>query len=89
MDKREIIIQNNNINNSIQKNIESIKTLIEESDDIKRIIEHLSKQEFNKEIAQDLGKTLDRINHSIRDLLDQTNILFDSYKSLIKFIFNK
>ncbi len=89
MDRREIIEQNKNINNSIQKNIDSIKTLIEESDDIKKIIEHLSKQEFNKDIAKDLEKTLQKINHSIKDLLDQTNILFDSYKSLIKFIFKK
>ena len=89
MDRREIIEQNKNINNSIQKNIDSIKTLIEESDDIKWIIEHLSKQEFNKDISKDLEKTLHKINHSIKDLLDQTNMLFDSYKSLIKFIFKK
>ncbi|MEI8253449.1 MAG: hypothetical protein WCG25_07025 [bacterium] len=87
MDKREIILQNNNIRSSIQKNIDTIKNLIEESDDIKRIIEQLKKQEFNKFIAQDLEKTLQNINGSIQKLLDQTNILFDSYKRLIQFTF--
>jgi glycerol-3-phosphate responsive antiterminator len=87
MDKREIILQNNNIRSSIQKNIDTIKNLIEESDDIKRIIEQLKKQEFNKFIAQDLEKTLQNINSSIQKLLDQTNILFDSYKRLIQFTF--
>ncbi|MFZ2151462.1 MAG: hypothetical protein WAZ12_00720 [Candidatus Absconditicoccaceae bacterium] len=89
MDKREIILQNDNIRNSIQKNIGTIKKLIEESDDIKRIIEQLNKQEFNKLLAQDLEKILQNINLSIKDLLDQTNLLFDSYKKLIQFTFKK
>lgn len=87
MDKREIILQNNNIKSSIQKNIETIKSLIEESDDIKRIVEQLKKQEFNKLVAQDLERILDTINRSIKNLLDQTNVLFDSYKKLIQFTF--
>ena len=87
MDKREIILQNNNIKSSIQKNIDTIKNLIEESDDIKRIIEQLKKQEFNKFVAQDLEKTSENINSSIQKLLDQTNVLFDSYKRLIQFTF--
>jgi len=87
MDKREIVLQNNNIKSSIQKNIETIKSLIEESDDIKKIVEQLKKQEFNKLVAQDLEKTLQNINRSIKVLLDQTNVLFDSYKKLIQFTF--
>ena len=87
MDKREIILQNNNIKSSIQKNIDTIKNLIEEYDDIKRIIEQLKKQEFNKFVAQDLEKTSENINSSIQKLLDQTNVLFDSYKRLIQFTF--
>ena len=89
MDKREIVLQNDNIRNSIQRNIETIKKLIEESDDIKRIIEQLKKQEFNKVAWQDLEKILQNINRSIKDLLDQTNLLFDSYKKLIQFTFKK
>ena len=89
MDKREIVLQNNNIKSSIQKNIETIKSLIEESDDMKRIIEQLKKQEFNKFVAQDLEKTLQNINRSIKSLLDQTNLLFDSYKRLIQFTFKQ
>lgn len=89
MDKREIVSQNDNIRNSIQKNIGTIKKLIEESDDIKRIIEQLKKQEFNKLVAQDLEKILQNINLSIKDLLDQTNLLFDSYKKLIQFTFKR
>ncbi len=89
MDKREIVLQNDNIKNSIQKNIGTIKKLIEESDDIKRIIEQLRKQEFNKLVAQDLEKILQNINISIKDLLDQTNLLFDSYKKFIQFTFKK
>ena len=89
MDKREIVLQNNNIKSSIQKNIETIKSLIEESDDIKRIIEQLKKQEFNKFVAQYLEKTLQNINRSIKSLLDQTNLLFDSYKRLIQFTFKQ
>ncbi len=89
MDKREIVLQNDNIRTSIQKNIGTVKKLIEESDDIKRIIEQLNKQEFNKLLAQDLEKTLQNINLSIKDLLDQTNLLFDSYKKLIQFTFKR
>ena len=89
MDKKEIVLQNNNIRSSIQKNIETIKNLIEESDDIKRIVEQLQKQEFNKLVAQDLDKTLQNINRSIKSLLDQTNLLFDSYKRLIQFTFKQ
>lgn len=89
MDKREIILQNNNIKSSIQKNIETIKNLIEESDNIKRIIEQLKKQEFNKFVAQDLENTSQNINRSIKSLLDQTNLLFDSYKKLIQFTFKQ
>ncbi len=89
MDKREIILQNNNIKSSIQKNIETIKNLIEESDNIKRIIEQLKKQEFNKFVAQDLENTSQNINRSIKSLLDQTNLLFDSYKKLIQFTFKR
>lgn len=89
MDKREIVLQNDNIRSSIQKNIGTVKKLIEESDDIKRIIEQLNKQEFNKLLAQDLEKTLQNINLSIKDLLDQTNLLFDSYKKLIQFTFKR
>ena len=44
-------------------------------------------QEFNKIIAQDLERILDTINRSIKNLLDQTNVLFDSYKRLIQFTF--
>ncbi len=87
MNKKEIILQNTNIKSSIQKNIEMIKSLIEESDNIKRIVEQLKKQEFNKVVAQDLEKILDNINRSIKNLLDQTNVLFDSYKRLIQFTF--
>ncbi len=89
MDKREIVLQNDNIRSSIQKNIETIKKLIEESDEIKRIIEQLKKQEFNKILAQDLDSILQNINLSIKNLLDQTNLLFDSYKRLIQFTFKK
>jgi deoxyxylulose-5-phosphate synthase len=89
MDKREIVLQNDNIRSSIQKNIGTVKKLIEESDDIKRIVEQLNKQEFNKLLAQDLEKTLQNINLSIKDLLDQTNLLFDSYKKLIQFTFKR
>jgi len=89
MDKREIVLQNDHIRGSIQKNIETIKKLIEESDDIKRIIEQLKKQEFNKVLAQDLDNILQNINLSIKNLLDQTNLLFDSYKRLIQFTFKK
>jgi hypothetical protein len=89
MDKKEIVLQNNNIRSSIQKNIETIKNLIEESDDIKRIVEQLQKQEFNKLVAQDLERTLQNINRSIKSLLDQTNLLFDSYKRLIQFTFKQ
>ncbi len=89
MDRREIVSQNDNIRSSIQKNIGTIKKLIEESDDIKRIIEQLRKQEFNKLVAQDLEKILQNMNLSIKDLLDQTNLLFDSYKKLIQFTFKR
>lgn len=89
MDRREIVSQNDNIRSSIQKNIGTIKKLIEESDDIKRIIEQLRKQEFNKLVAQDLEKILQNMNLSIKDLLDQTNLLFDSYKKLIQFTFKE
>lgn len=89
MDKKEIVLQNNNIRSSIQKNIDTIKDLIEESDNIKKIIEQLKKQEFNKLAWQELEKILQNINHSIKNLLDQTNILFDSYKRLIQFTFKQ
>ncbi|MCF7835222.1 hypothetical protein K9M48_04200 [Candidatus Gracilibacteria bacterium] len=87
MNKKEIVLQNTNIRQSIQKNIDTIKDLIEESDDIKKIIEHLQKQEFNRNVASDLEKVLQNINSSIKDLLNQTNFLFDSYKKLISFTF--
>jgi len=89
MNRREIILQNDNINESIHKNIEAIKVLIEESDDIKKIVEKLKKQKSNKNIAQELELSLNNINTSIKKLLDQTNFLFDSYKKFIEFTFKK
>lgn len=89
MNKKEILVQNNNIKQSIQKNIDTIKDLIEESDNIKKIIDHLKKQEFNRNAASELEKVLESINSSIKKLLDQTNFLFDSYKKFLDFTFKR
>lgn len=89
MNKKEIVVQNNNIKQSIQRNIDTIKDLIEESDNIKKIIDHLKKQEFNRNNAYELEKVLENINSSIKKLLDQTNFLFDSYKRFLDFTFKK
>jgi len=89
MKKEELKLQHKKVKFAIERNVDTIKSLIEEWNNMKKIIAYCANKWVDHVIVNELQKSLNRNNEYIRNLLNQTNNLFDSYMEFIKIAFNK
>jgi len=89
MKREELKLQHKRVKFAIEKNVDTIKSLIEESNNMKKIIAYCVSKWVDHVIVNELQKSLNRNNEYIKDLLNQTNNIFDSYMEFIKIAFNK
>jgi len=73
--------QFDNIKKLIKLNLESINTLIEQSDSLKKMIENTDSLDDNT--RQNLSKIRNSMVGSINDLIEHTDSLFTSYDNII------
>jgi methyl-accepting chemotaxis protein len=73
--------QFDNIKKLIKLNLESINSLIEQSDSLKKMIENTDSLDDNT--RQNLSKIRDLMVGSINDLIEHTDSLFTSYDNII------
>ena len=73
--------QFDNIKKLIKLNLESINTLIEQSDSLKKMIENTDSLDDNT--RQNLSKIRNSMVGSINDLIEHTHSLFTSYDNII------
>jgi len=73
--------QFDNIKKLIKLNLESINSLIEQSDSLKKMIENTDSLDDNT--RQNLSKIRNSMVGSINDLIEHTDSLFTSYDNII------
>ena len=75
------INQLNGMRKILSRNVESIKSLKDTTNELGDFIDKLS-EEDNSVLIKQLNKTKNNINGAISDLLRQTEDLFDKYKKM-------
>ena len=77
-----LINQLNGMRKTLSRNVESIKSLKDTTNELGSFIDKLS-EEDNSALIKQLNKTKNNINETISDLLRQTEDLFDKYKKMV------
>ncbi|MFA5748216.1 MAG: hypothetical protein WC872_03850 [Candidatus Absconditabacterales bacterium] len=89
MTKDKLISQHKQIKFLIEKNVNTIKFLIDETSNIKKVINYLNNQQIQPAVSTQLERSLNHINESVKNLLHQTNSLVDAYQKFITLAFKK
>ena len=76
-----LINQLNGMRKILSRNVGSIKSLKDTTNELGNFIDKLSSEDNSAPIKQ-LNKTKNNINETISDLLHQTEDLFDKYKKM-------
>jgi len=71
----------------IGSNVETIKKLIDQAENLKKIVEGLGTG--NEEIKRNINEEIAKIENTIGDLITQTENLFDKYNEFVKDVFSK
>ena len=79
-----LIEQLSDMRRTLSQNIESIRSLLEASISLGRLISQLSKKEGNAKEVTALKETQKTIGESINNLLQQAESFFEAYKKMAK-----
>lgn len=85
--KDTLIEQYKHIRLVIGNNVDTIKNLFEQSKQLTTLVEQLSNSEANEELKNQLSDLNTKILFSIKNLISQTDQLFDKYDEFAKSIF--
>jgi predicted lipoprotein len=89
MNKQQLISEHQNTKQAIEKNLDAIKALVQEIQDIQKVIKTLESTNNNQESIKILQQSVIHINKSIETLLEQTDKLFESHKNILHMTFIK
>ncbi|MFA5133673.1 MAG: hypothetical protein WC459_02615 [Patescibacteria group bacterium] len=85
--QNQLLIQYGAIRAMIGSNVETIKKLIDQAENLKKIVEGLGTG--NEEIKRNINEEIAKIENTIGDLITQTENLFDKYNEFVKDVFSK
>ena len=71
----------------IQTNVDTLKKLLEQSDELSKIITVLRESSGGTEVVEQLSDLKKNVSNSIDILISQTEQLFNSYDRLVEEIF--
>ena len=79
-------IQDNyqNIRNLIKSNVDTIITLVEQAQNLEKIVNSISDSETEKDLKQRLEQQINSLRVTIAQLVDQTEDLFKSYDEMVE-----
>jgi len=84
--ENKLIEQYKAIKETIQCNIETIKQLLKQAEQLRTIVEKISNN-WNNEPKKNLEITIWNIENSISELIKHTNDLFEKYEWLMRITF--
>lgn len=72
------------IKSTILSNVDTINALVDQAKNLAGLIEKLTDTGVDVDIRNGLEETLNNITTSIKQLIDQTNDLFDKYQRFVE-----
>lgn len=88
--KNELLIQYGSIRTTIQTNLETIGKLIQQAEELKKIVEKLNGSTDGTgetTVKESLKAQIDDIENTIASLIKQTGDLFDMYNKFVEQVF--
>lgn len=82
--KPNIQVNYQNIRNLIKSNVDTIVTLVEQAQNLEKIVNSISDSETEKELKQKLETQISSLRSTIAQLVDQTESLFESYDEMVE-----
>lgn len=87
--KENFQTQFENIRSIMMDNIKTLRNLLDQSDNLSKIIHDLQNQNGTPEIISNLEKSKKEIEDSISKLAGQSESLFETYQKLVVEVFGK
>lgn len=87
--KENFQTQFESIRSIMKDNIKTIRNLLDQSDNLSKIIHDLQNQNGTPEIISNLEKSKKEIEDSISKLAEQSDSLFETYQRLVVEVFGK
>ena len=88
--KAELIEQFNSIRKTLSNNVSTIEMLVGQAKALSEIAENINGvSSADEKTKKKLTEEIDKIQNSIKDLIHQTNTLFDLYEQFAKAIFEQ
>lgn len=81
--KDNISNQFKSLKSVIDSNIKTLDALIEQSKQLETLAQNISDTEAQSDTKEKLSKLRDNLNESIKELVDQTSKLFETYQTLL------